>query len=271
MSIEANTCEELTIQNRNDKTTAVAKAVSDYLKKTWGIINLSLDVDGTAYNFSDDKIEPDSELAIICDNLSQARNIKMFLRSCNAGGASWRTTSCFLSMLDNDSLLTPFIEYRSIDYYDSDPEIEMMKYDEKGLWYPDYDNSFDDIKDIKRWYAYSPDITIEAEDECENEELHQQLIKCLKKLQDVDEEYDFEDDWEDYGEIVPYHSLAFTNNDIQTIKAIFQDIYDLVKDIDSVDYTFSIYAVPDGENDYDFASICFILSGGLIQTKYCRF
>ena len=62
MSIDANTYEELNINNVNEKTADLAAQVSKYLIETWGIIKLGLTVDGATYNSTYERIEEDSEL-----------------------------------------------------------------------------------------------------------------------------------------------------------------------------------------------------------------
>ena len=49
MSVDANTYEEMTIHNVNDRTAEVARQLGEYLLKTWGIYKLSLTVDGIHY------------------------------------------------------------------------------------------------------------------------------------------------------------------------------------------------------------------------------
>ena len=57
MSIDANTYEELNINNVNEKTADLASQVSKYLLETWGIICLGLIVDGVSYNSTEERIE----------------------------------------------------------------------------------------------------------------------------------------------------------------------------------------------------------------------
>ena len=41
--------------------------------------------------------------------------------------------------------------------------------------------------------------------------------------------------------------------------------------LETAEFEFEIYAVPDGEGDYDFASVAFALDGVAVADRFCRF
>lgn len=277
MSIDAYTCEELNINNVNEKTANIAGQVSKYLLETWGIINLELIVDGVSYNSTEERIEEDSELYSVCLKLADAKEISLSLRSNNGGGASWRIESSFMGSLTDDEALRNNITYKSTDYYDTDSGVEVYLYDKNGLTQPEFDKTAEDVKDIEKWYS-TPTIDITAEDEADNDELHNKITEILANLCteyfgiDEDETEDKIDDmWEDYGEINFFGGITFSNNDIPAIKDEFNRLVELVRTSDNTEINIEIGAVPDGENDYNFASVAFTVENGEIKTEYCRF
>ena len=41
--------------------------------------------------------------------------------------------------------------------------------------------------------------------------------------------------------------------------------------LETAEFEFEIYAVPDGEGDYDFASVAIEATGTAVKDSYCRF
>ena len=278
MSIEANTYEELHIYNVNEKTAQLCGAVSEYLLKTWGIHFISLTVDGCTYESTEDEtIEAGSELYNACQDLTSAKEISLKLRSCNGGGVNWRLESAFMKYFTDDADLKSNVTYRSTDYYDTDSGVEMYLYNENGLQRMQYDSSADCVADIKEWDCYTPTFRIADEEQQENAELHANIMAVVTKLCDLlgltedDMEDRLDDDWEDYGEIVLSGSVRFATKDIPAIKELANQLAALLADSDSAEFEFEIYAVPDGEGDYDFASVAITLDGTDITDQYCRF
>lgn len=274
MSIEANTYEELHICNANEKTAQLCGAVSEYLLKTWGINFISLTVDGCTFESTEDEtIEAGSELYNACQSLAAAKEISLRLRSCNGGGVNWRLESCFMKHFTDDVEIKTNVTYRSTDYYDTDPGVDLYLYNENGLQPMKYTDSADSVADIKEWYCYSPVLRLCDEEQQENTELFEKMQAILAQLSDLlDIDEDAVDmDWEDYGEIVLNHSVRFATKDIPTIKELTNQLVALLGDSDSADVELEIYAVPDGEGDYDFASVAIALDGTAVIDKYCRF
>ena len=278
MSVEANTHEELHICNVNEKTTQLCGAASEYLLKTWGINFISLTVDGSTYESAEDEtIEEGSDLHSACQGLASAKEISLKLRSCNGGGVNWRLESAFMKLFTDDAELRGNVTYRSTDYYDTDSGVEMYLYNENGLQRMQYIGSAACVADIKEWYCYTPTFRIADEEQQENAELHERIMGIVNKLcgllglteDDMGDRLD--DDWEDYGEIVLSGSVRFATKDIPAIKELANQLVTLLSDSDSVEFEFEIYAVPDGEGDYDFASVAFALDGVAVADRYCRF
>ena len=278
MSIEANTYEELTVCNVNDKTAQLCGAVSEYLLKTWGISFISLTVDGRTYeNTEDETIEEGSDLYTACQDLAAAKEITLKLRSCNGGGVNWRLESAFMKHFSDDAELGANVTYRSTDHYDTDPGVEMYLYNENGLQRMQYTDPADRVADIKEWYCYTPTIRVADEEQQENTELHANIMAVVTKLcgllglTEEDMEDRLEDDWEDYGEIILNGSVRFATKDIPAIRELAGQLAALLADSDSAEFEFEIYAVPDGEGDYDFASVMIVFDGTALTDKYCRF
>lgn len=278
MSIEANTYEELHICNVNSKTAQLCSAVSEYLLKTWGISFISLSVDGCVYESTDNEtIEEGSDLYNACNGLASAKEISLKLRSCNGGGVNWRLESAFMKCFTDDAELKANVTYRSTDYYDTDPGVEMYLYNENGLMRMQYADSDECVADIKEWYCYTPTFRIADEVQQENAELHANIMAVVTKLCDLfrlteeDMEDRLDDDWEDYGEIILNGSVRFATKDIPAIKELANQVAALLVNSDSAEFEFEIYAVPDGEGDYDFASVALTLDGTTVADQYCRF
>lgn len=279
MSISANTCEEMTIRNVNSKTAEVARQLGEYLLKTWGIYKMSLTVDGVHYGDSVDfTIKEGTDLHSVCRRLAEAHSIAFSMLSENGGGAGWRLASCFMKALTDDEDLRNNIVYRSTDYYDTDPGIDMYLYDKNGLREPQYTDDAGSVADISRWYCYTPTLRIADEGQSENGILHDSIIRILTEmcakcfnLNEEEIEDKLEDDWEDYGEIILNGSLSFAGESIPEIVASFNRLFEQVRESDTAEIEFEMYAVPDGENDYDFASVALIYDGEEIKTRYYRF
>ena len=242
MSIEANTCEELTIHNVNEKTAQLCDAVSEYLLKTWGIISISLTVDGNTYESAeDDSIKEGSELQRLCKDLVGAKEIHLCLRSCNGGGVYWRIEDCFMKYFTDDSDLKDNVTYRSTDYYDTDPGVDMYLYNENGLQRLGYNDSADSVADIKEWYCYTPEFRITDEDQMGNAELHEGIMAIVAKLcelfglteEDMENGLGLDDNWDDYGEIIQNGSVRFTTDSIPQIVSLANQLIALLKDAES--------------------------------------
>lgn len=278
MSIEANTYEELTIHNVNEKTAQLCDAVSEYLLTDWGIYSISLTVDGNTYESTeDDTIKEGSELYQVCQGLVGAKEIHLCLRSCNGGGSYWRLESSFMKYFEGDSDLKAYVTYRSTDYYDTDPGVEMYLYNENGLQYLEYTDTAESVADIKEWYCYTPEFRIADKAQKGNAELHEDIMAIVAKLcesfglTEEDMEDRLDDDWEDYGEITMSWSVRFTTESIPQIVSLANRLVALLKDSESAEFEFELYAVPSGEGDYDFASVAIALDGETVTDQYCRF
>ena len=278
MSIEANTYEELHICNVNEKTAQLCGAVSEYLLKTWGINFVSLTVDGCTYESTEDvTIDEGSDLYNACQGLSTAKKVSLKLRSSNGGGVNWRLESAFMKLFTDDADLKSNATYRSTDYYDTDPGVEMYLYNENGLQRMQYTGSAECVADIKEWYCYTPTFRIADEEQQENAELHERIMAIVNKLcglfdlteEDVEDRLD--DDWTSYGEIILNGSVRFATKDIPAIKELANQLVALLAGSDSAEFEFEIYAVPDGEGDYDFASVAVEASDTEVKDSYCRF
>lgn len=272
MSIEVNSYEELHICNINGKTAAICGLVGEYLIANWGINFLQLTVDGKQYE-SDEAIAEGSDLYSVCKGLAEAKEVLLAVRVYGAFSVGWRLEESFMKHFTDDADVKSNVTYRCTEYYDTDPGVAMYRYDENGLQCMKYTDPADSVAEIKAWYCYTPTLRIADDEQAGNAELHEQLIAIVKKLCDLfdldeeDIEDRLDDDWEGYGEIVLSGSIRFATENIPEIVALANQLAAL----ETAEFEFEIYAVPDGEGDYDFASVAIEASGTKVKDSYCRF
>ena len=272
MSVEVNSYEELHIYNVNEKTAAICDLVGEYLIANWGINFLQLTVDGKQYE-CDETIAEGSELYNVCKELTAAKEMQLALRACGAFSVGWRMDDSFMKQFTDDAEVKANVTYRCTEYYDTDPGVAMYRYDENGLQCMKYTDPAENVADIKEWYCYTPTLRIADDEQMGNTELHDQLIAIVKKLCDLfgldeeDMEDRLDDDWEDYGEIVLNGSIRFFTENIAEIVKLANQLAAL----EIAEFEFEIYAVPDGEGDYDFASVAMEADGNTVKDTYCRF
>ena len=181
-------------------------------------------------------------------------------------------------MLTDDESLTKNISYKSIDYYDTDSFVDACVFDENGLKCASkFDDAFETVADIKEWYSYSPEIHITSEGMNDNTQLHEAVLKNLTEILTSVCEYDedeldfrLEDDWEDSGDMLIAGSLCFPSSKIKELKSCCENIAREVNKYDSAKLELSINAVPNGEDDYDFAVLSIELKDGSVQVSALR-
>lgn len=272
MSTEANTYEELYIRNINEKTAVICGSVGEYLIANWNVHLLKLTVDGKLYE-ADEAVAEGSQLYSVCKGLAEAKEVQLAVRACSAFSVGWRLEDSFMKYFTDDAEVKANVTYRCTEYYDTDPGVAMYRYDENGLQCMKYTDPADSVADIKEWYCYTPTLRIADDEQMGNAELHDQLIAIVKKLCDLfgldeeDMEDRLDDDWEDYGEIVLNGSIRFSTENIPEIVKLANQLAAL----EIAGFEFEIYAVPDGEGDYDFASVAIEADGNTVKDTYCRF
>lgn len=272
MSVEVNCYEELIIKNVNEKTAAICDLVGEYLIANWGINFLKLTVDGKQYE-SDEAIAEGSQLYSVCKGLAEAKEVQLAVRACGAFSVGWRLEESFMKHFSDDADVKANVTYRCTEYYDTDPGVAMYRYDENGLQCMKYTDLAESVADIKEWYCYTPTLRIADDEQMGNTELHDQLIAIVKNLCELfgldeeDMEDLLDDDWEDYGEIVLSGSIRFATENIPEIMKLANQLAAL----ETAEYELEIYAVPDGEGDYDFASVAIEADGNTVKDTYCRF
>ena len=272
MSIEVNSYEELQICNENEKTAAICGLVGEYLIANWGIHSLKLTVDSKLYK-ADEAIAEGSDLYSVCKGLAEAKEVQVAVRACGAFSVGWRLEESFMKHFTDDADVKANVSYRCAEYYDTDPGVAMYRYDENGLQCMKYTDSAESVADIKEWYCYTPTLRITDDEQMGNAELHDQLIAIVKNLCELfgldeeDMEDRLDDDWEDYCEIILNGSIRFSTENIPEIVKLANQLAAL----EIAEFEFEIYAVPDGEGDYDFASVAIEATGTKVKDSYCRF
>ena len=278
MSIQAITVEEITIHNVNPDTSRIAELFGRYLTETWGIDYLKLTVDDKTYETEEDKILEGTELYDVCRNLSAYKEIKASLNSDNGGGIDWRRESMFLKELKNVPSLTENVVYTSVDEYDEDPGVDLCGFGKDGLTVPNREGNttFEGIRDIKEWYAYSPEVHIMSNSEKGNEALYQRLRDAFYRFADIlgyDHEDFVMDEWMECGEMCLDHSISFGSDMIPKMLEAIQDIYATASECatdDPNDIQIDLCAKPVGEGDYPFATVSFVLDEDGVSVKYGR-
>ena len=272
MGTEANSYEELYIYNVNDKTAEICGLLGEYLIANWDVRLLKLTVDDKHYE-TETTFTEGSELYSACKNLAAAKKVKLAFRSCGRLNVYWRQESSFMKHFTDDAEVKANVTYRCTEYYDTDPGVAMYRYDENGLQCMKYTDPAESVADIKEWYCYTPTLRIADDEQMGNAELHDQLIAIVKRLCDLfgldedDMEDRLDDDWEDYGEIVLNGSVRFSTANIPEIVVLIKKLAALK----TAEFELEIYAVPDGEGDYDFASVTIEVIDNAVKDYYCRF
>lgn len=276
MSIEANTYQELTIKNTNEKTAAIAVALGEYLKNAWGLISLSLHVDGNEYSAEED--EELSGLSEVFDSLRNVKEINMAMRICDGGGLAWRLESSFMSLFFDDEDIRKNVTYKSTDYYDTDTEVMLYRFGEAGgEQIAAYTEAKEDVADIKEWYCYTPELRIEADTDEVDSISHEFLVEAFRKICDMTghEEDDLEDVvddcWEDDGEMSFNPSMTISAENIPELIETLQAIADAAVQNESAEFSIYINALPCGEGVYEFAATLIEFEDGKVTERYCRF
>ena len=237
-----------------------------------------LNVDGKTYTSNDDSLP--EKMLDICKELHTAKNITFHLRSCTNISISWKEEHSFLKHLTDDPELLDTIEYRCTEYYDQDSSVVIYRYDKRGSsnLLNEYTTDSSVIRKISSWFSYTPELSLQTDD-YEDENVHCQLLKCLKEIailanceDKIEDDIDdiITDDWEDFGELIFFHSLSFSTENIPDIVSELQKLVDIATEND-VHVSLEITAVPDGENDYDFATVSITLKNGKVVAEYCVF
>lgn len=290
MGIDATTFEEMSLNNVNEKTAVIASKAGSYLLETWGIIKLTLVVDGKKYEQSmgedhdNDHISKDTQLYDVCRNLASCGSFTYSMNSNNGWGLEGRTDE-FIDSLTDDPDLCKNITYKSIDYYDTDDYVDICLYKDgfKSVSCKPYDNktnyeledlydgTLSCIEDISSWYCYTPSVSFTTDDMQNNEELYNVLTENLNMLENNCFRYaSFDDGWKDYGEIVLEGSLAFDTASIPAIFDGFSKIVAKMKQFDQDGIEIIISAVPDGPDDYWFANVRFEYKNGEFKLSCYR-
>lgn len=275
MSVSVTTYEELRVNNVNNSTAELLRSVAEYLTKVWGIISLRLTLDGTSYETRIiDGISEDNELETAVGKMPEANEITLALRTCNGSNASW---SPFVQLLNKNSDLIGLVTYRSIEYYDTDAYVDTCVFDEKGLHEADWSDDIDAVRDIKKWFSNTPVLSIIDDEQNASNEVYETLMDKVRMLYCdcfgwQEEEFNdlCDDNWDDYSEIVLNGTVSFSSEKITEIKNLCNEIADIAADSE-LSLELEIVAVPDGDDDYDFASLCLKYDGEKINLTSCRF
>lgn len=249
MTYDIYTYETFKISNCNADTKSFADEVGKYLQKIYEI-KMHICVDGKQYDYDDSEIS-EGEILDICEKLGEYKEIELSVYA-NISGGGLGFDERF-SGLFNDNL-RDYVTYKERVYYDTDAGADACVFDKDGLRYPD--NFTEEVPDdVKKWFCYTPEIIISAEDECNNQELYNSIKNKLTKLENYITIQDILDEWEESGTINIGMSISFDTNDISEIVKILQSIKDELEEYNSGEFKLLIGGIPDGENDYDFAIV----------------
>lgn len=270
MSTEANTFEKISINNINAKTKAFAEAFGTYLLEMWGVNSLTLNVDGREYQSETYIVADDAELAEACRKLGEAKNITAAIRSSNNDDFAWRLEAGYLSLLSDDEELKNNISYKSTDYYDQDSCVDLFSFGKNGAETLACDQPEMTFSDVQIWYSYTPEISFSCLDGF-SENVVNTINAILLSLATEYFERGEDSVYTDKRELFIDGSISFKTADIPVIANKLQQAVDAVKGTIGAKCEIDINAVPDGEDDYDFASVHFGLEDGRVRVGYCRF
>lgn len=249
MTFDMYTYENLKISNCNADTESFAGEVGKYLQKIHDI-KMHICVDGNQYDYEGSEIS-EGEILGICETLGEYKEIELSVYaniSCGGFGFDERFSGLF-----NDNL-KDYVIYKAWAYYDTDAGADGCVFDKDGLRYPD--NFTEEVPDdVKKWFCYTPEIKISAEDECNNQELYNFIKNKINELENYLPIQDILDEWNEYGTIDLGLSISFDTEAIPQIVRVLQGIKDEITKYDSGKFELLIAGVPDGENDYDFAIV----------------
>lgn len=256
--------EKLEIKNVNEKTADLAGWLGSYLNESYEIIKLTVEVDGKQYECDEEDISGDSELVECCDNLKNAKQINVTLRSENTFESFLCDSECgnlFVNEKYDD--LKGNVTYRNITYSDTDQEIFMVLFDADGYKYVDCDSigniDIDEVKDVAVWYSNTPIIEVSVPDElADNQEFLDTMKEKYRDLLSLTADEDYVDDYledcfDDEPNIAQPHAMRFKQEDIDKVVSVLNDIKALVESYEGVELRVEIYALPDGPDDYEFA------------------
>lgn len=277
MSVEVNTYQQMKIRNQNEKTAELAEKIGTYFQELSGVLWLKLKVDGKNYEIVSDELLKDKDFQMVCQTLKTAKVIEFSMRSCNGLDYWQRSELYFMDILSSNKNtdLSEYVEYKSTDYYDQDENVSLSMYDDAGFREPEPVEDINYIGDIKQWFSYTPIIALN-EIEVEDEALHTFFLESFNKIKDLcgHAEDDFEDvitdEFEDCGELIFEAGLFFSYDEIKTLLSILQGIADKAV-ANSINFDLAINAIPDGENDYNFAAVQIGLENEIVKSKYYRF
>lgn len=243
--------EEMNIVNQNESTRAVVVSVGEYLKKLNQVVTLHLTVDGKQYNYDLETVNY-NEIHDVCSTFGECKEIGLSLCATDDYSFGWKLDNSFLALLDDN--VKKYVTYKALYQSDYDEIASACVFDENGLSYPD--EFTEDVPDIEKWYCCTPEITIRAESERNNDELYSSLKSKLDKLSTYCDAVElYEDEWEEYGIFEILGSVTLYTKDIPQIVEIFQSIKEELEKYESGEFAVSFGGFPDGENDYDFAIV----------------
>lgn len=271
MSVEAITYEEMTF-TVNETTKELTEAVISYLKNLWGVNKLELDIDDRSYICTEYETKENSEVYSAIDTIINAEQVSFKLSVNDNGGFNYKEEESFIRYFTDET--KQFVDYKCIEYYDTDDDVFMFSFGKNGRKHHDYTKKREDIADISKWYSFGFNVLIEDDDFEEHPEFHDVLIDCLKSIYDIpddaDEEDYFDDEYEDSGYLETTQSLSIS---AERLDGIIESLNMLLNECNKYDIEVELYfaAVPDGENDYNFASIEFSVENELVVAKFARF
>lgn len=271
MSIDANTYEEMRINLSDESCKALARAYGKYLLKTWGISSLWIEADGNNFFTDEEEVEENSEIGKACAALDTFESVSINLMSENNGGLSWRR-ELFLDMLKNSpDLYMGNVVYRSMDYYDVTPDIDLCVFDSNGLCFPECpgETGFEIVSDVTAWYCGTPEIRITTDDP-DNAELHDRVLGIMEQILQVvsdDDEIEVEDEWEDEGELLLSDSIRISGENAKIMKERLQKLTCCVAENRSLKMELHLNFVSDSEDDYPFSVLSYTIENGEIRMR----
>ena len=152
--------------------------------------------------------------------------------------------------------------------------MDLCVFDENGLRFPreKYCDNPQLVSDITVRYCNTPDLYVNAGDQSDNSELHDHATGLMRQLlTDCCLDERLTDGWEEFSELMVEGNIWFKTESIPKINELLGKMTEAVRPYETVDLCINVQAIPDGENDYDFAAVKFTLEDGCVRFGCCRF
>lgn len=154
------------------------------------------------------------------------------------------------------------VTYRGLEYYDTDPEIQILRFENGEISYSGDEVPASESVDIPSWYTQNFELALETEDEF-TEEQYDRLRLAAEEVEHLcgeEEPFDF-----DVSEVHINSSITLQREDVQVFRAFLEKVVELAIEANA-SIELSAEFVPN-ETD-DFAALYFTVRDAKIVTQF---